>query len=136
VDPPTLDVIMFRRSAHRLAITFFVVSSLLFSQWAVASYVCPAESDPAAMAKMTSSGLPCVIMDKARPALCHEHSAGTAQTFEVAKMPTPSQPMVVQVLQMPLVAAVSEAVAVPATRTPEVRPPPDPIFLSTLRLRV
>jgi hypothetical protein len=127
---------MFRRSAHRLAIAFFVVSSLLFSQWAVASYVCPAESSLAAMAKMTSSGLPCVIMDKARPALCHEHSAGTAQSVEAAKAPTPSLPLVVQVLQMPLVAAISEAGAVPASSTPVVRPPPDPIFLSTLRLRV
>jgi hypothetical protein len=127
---------MFRHPPHRIAVAFFVVFSLLCSQWALASYVCPAEGSPAVVAKMMASAHPCVIADKARPALCHEHSAGTAQSFEAAKLPTPSLPALVQVLEMPLVMVASEATAVPVTSTSEFRPPPDPIFLSTLRLRV
>jgi hypothetical protein len=127
---------MLRRSAHRLAIAILVVVSLLCSQWAVASYVCPAEGGPAAAAKTMAPGHPCVIPDKARPALCHEHSAGTAQSFEAAKLPAASLPMLVQVLEMPRVMVAPEAGADRAIGSSERRPPPEPVFLSTLRLRV
>lgn len=127
---------MLRRSVHRLTTTFFVVLSLLFSQLALANYVCPGQADAAAMAEMMAAGEPCEGMDQAQPVLCHQHSAGAAQSFEAVKLPTASQPMVVQVLVMPLVLDAVEAEALPATSAPEARPPPDPVFLSTLRLRV
>jgi hypothetical protein len=127
---------MLRRSTHRLTTTFFVVLSLLFSQLALANYVCPAQADAAAMAEMMAAGEPCEGMDLAQPVLCHQHSAGAAQSFEAVKLPVASLPMVVQVLVLPLVLDAVEAESLTATSAPEARPPPDPIFLSTLRLRV
>jgi len=113
-----------------------VVLSLLFSQLALASYVCPAQDSAAAMAEMMASGRPCPGMDKVQPALCHEHGAATAQSFEAVKVPAPTLPMIVQVLAQPLVLDADAAIAAPASRAPEARPPPGPVFLSTLRLRV
>jgi len=127
---------MARRSVHRLTTTFFVVLSLLFSQLALASYACPGRIDAEAMSAMMAAGEPCEGMDQAQPTLCHQHSAGTVQSFEAIKLPAASLPVIVQVLELPLVLDVGEAVALPMAATPEARPPPDPLFLSTLRLRV
>lgn len=127
---------MLRRRAHRLTTAFFVVLSLLFSQLAMASYSCPAEAQAAATAEMPASGMPCDGMDKAQPALCHEHSTSAPQSFEAVKLPVASLPMLVQVLELPFVLDAAGAVATPFASTPEARPPPDPLFLSTLRLRV
>jgi hypothetical protein len=127
---------MLRRPFHRLTTTFFVVLSLLFSQLALANYVCPGQADTAAMAEMMAAGEPCEGMDQAQPVLCHQHSAGAAQSFEAVKLPAASVPMVVQVLVLPLVLDEVETAALPVSSTPEARPPPDPLFLSTLRLRV
>ncbi|MCE4555068.1 hypothetical protein LXT13_11615 [Pelomonas sp. P8] len=115
---------------------FFVVLSLLFSQLALASYVCPQLADPAAMAEMMAAGAPCQGMDQDQPGLCAEHSSSAAQSFEAVKVPTVSLPMVVQVLELPLVLDAASARTVPAEATSEAQPPPDPLFLSTLRLRV
>jgi hypothetical protein len=88
------------------------------------------------MAGMNATGTPCDGMDTAQPALCHQQATGAPQSFEAVKVPVPSLPMVIQVLQLPLVLDAAEAVAVAAADTPEARPPPAPLFLSTLRLRV
>ena len=127
---------MLRRPVPRLTAAFFVVLSLLFSQLAMASYSCPAEVNAAAMAGMAASGMPCAGMDKAQPALCHEHSTSAPQSFEAVKLPVASLPMVVQVLELPFVLDAADAFMTPFASTPEARPPPDPLFLSTLRLRV
>jgi hypothetical protein len=127
---------MLRRCAHRLTTAFFVVLSLLFSQLALASYSCPAQGHAAAMSAMAASGIPCDGMDSAQPALCHEHSTNAPQSFEAVKLPVASLPMVVQVLELPFALDAADAVATPFASTPEARPPPDPLFLSTLRLRV
>ena len=127
---------MFSRPFRRLTTTFFVVLSLLFSQLALASYVCPSQADAGAMMAMMAAGEPCEGMDQAQPVLCHQHSVGAAQSFDAVKLPTASLPMVVQVLVLPLVLQAVESVAVPVAAAPEAQPPPDPIFLSTLRLRV
>ena len=127
---------MNRRAIHRLTTTLFVVLSLLFSQLVLANYVCPAEADAAAMAEMMAAGQPCEGMDEAQPVLCHQHSAGAAQSFEAVKLPVATLPMLVQVLVMPSLLQAAETEALPAASAPETRPPPDPIFLSTLRLRV
>lgn len=113
-----------------------MVLSLLFSQLALANYVCPGQSAASAMAEMKAAGEPCQGMDQAQPVLCHQHSVDAAQFFEAVKLPAASVPMVVQVLVLPLLLEAVEAEAMPATSAPEARPPPDPIFLSTLRLRV
>lgn len=127
---------MLRRSTRRLTTAFVVVVSLLFSQLALARYVCPQQADPAAMAAMMAAGQPCEGLDADQPGLCAEHSASAAQSFEAAKVPTLSLPMVVQVLELPLLLDAVEAAAVPAEATTEAQPPPDPLFLATLRLRV
>ncbi len=114
----------------------FAVLSLLFSQLALANYVCPAVTDAVAMARMMAAGEPCEGMDETQPTLCHQHAAGSAQSFEAVKVPAPSLPAIVQVLVVPLVFDTTEAVDVPVAAASEIRPPPDPLFLSTLRLRV
>jgi hypothetical protein len=123
---------MLRHRLHRLTTAFCVVVSLLFSQLALANYVCPEQTEVAVMA----SGMPCEGMDMDQPALCAEHSSSAPQSFESAKAPTPSLPMIVQVLDLPFALDACAARAVPLAATPEAQPPPDPLFLSTLRLRV
>lgn len=127
---------MLRRYGFRLPATLFVVFSLLFSQLALAVYVCPQQSDAEAIAAMMEAGQPCEGMDPEQPVLCHQHSADPAKTFEAVKLPAAAQPAVVQVLELPLVLEAQAPRAVPPTATSEAQPPPDPIFLSTLRLRV
>lgn len=125
-----------RHRVHRLTTAFFVVLSLLFSQLALASYVCPGDAEAAAMAARMASGEPCEGMDEAQPVLCFQHAADAAQSFEAVKVPAPSLPMVVQVLVLPLLLDAVQASARPEAATAETRPPPNPLFLSTLRLRV
>ena len=121
---------------HRFRITFFVVFSLLFSQLALANYVCPAEQDATAMAESMAAGMPCGGTDSEQPALCAEHSAGAPQSVEAAKLPAVSAPMVVHCLEIPLALDDVAARTVAATAHPVAQPPPPPLFLSTLRLRV
>ncbi|MBW8845501.1 MAG: hypothetical protein JF607_11100 [Burkholderiales bacterium] len=127
---------MTRRAARKLTTTFFVVLSLLFSQLALARYVCPQQADVQAMAAMMQSGTPCDGMDPQQPALCHQHTADASQSFETVKLPTASQPLLIQMLELPLVLEAEQASAVPPTAVSEVQPPPDPLYLCTLRLRV
>jgi hypothetical protein len=127
---------MLHRRTHRLTTAFFVVLSLLFSQLALASYVCPQQADAAAMAAMMEAGTPCQGMDPQQPVLCHQHSADPGKTFETAKLPVAFLPAVVQVLELPLVLDAQAALAIVPAAATEVRPPPDPLFLATLRLRV
>ncbi len=127
---------MSRRSAHRLTTTLLVALSLLFAQLALANYVCPGKTDTAAMAEMMASGEPCEGMDPVQPSLCHQHATGPAQTSEVVKLPAASQPAIVQVVVLPAVLDAEMSAAAPIAASSEARPPPGPIFLSTLRLRV
>lgn len=115
---------------------FFVVLSLLFSQLALASYVCPGVAEPAAMAEMMASGEPCEGMDTAQPVLCHQYATSAPQSVEQAKVATPSLPAIIQVLVVPAVLEATSATLLAGTAAPEARPPPEPVFLSTLRLRV
>lgn len=127
---------MLRRRSNRLITALFVVLSLLFSQLALASYVCPQAADAETMAAMMAAGQPCEGMDQAQPALCHEHAAAQAKTFDAVKLPVVGQPTLVQVVELPLALIALQARAVPPAAAWQARPPPDPLFLSTLRLRV
>ncbi|SDE24891.1 hypothetical protein SAMN05444679_119115 [Variovorax sp. CF079] len=131
-----LSAVMCRRSFHRRMTAFFVVLSLLFSQLALANYVCPGAADAVAMAEMMAAGEPCEGMDSAQPVLCHQHAADMSLSFEPVKLATPSLPAIVQVLVVPVVMEAQLAAAIPVAATPEVRPPPGPVFLATRRLRV
>jgi hypothetical protein len=126
-------------SSHRrlrLGTALFLVWSLLFAQLALAQYVCPGQADAEAMARMMAEGQPCEGMDPEQPVLCHQHAADPAKTFEALKLPVASLPAIVQVLEVPLVLQAEAACAVPHPAATEAQPPPDPLFLSTLRLRV
>ena len=124
---------------HRLPTLLLMVVALLFSQWALASYVCPTEAAAAAemeMAMAMAEGEPCQGTDTAQPVLCHQYAADMSLSFEPVKVATPSLPAIVQVLALPLVLA-TEGHALPPQARPETQhPPPDPIFLATRRLRV
>ncbi|WP_077038185.1 hypothetical protein [Pelomonas sp. KK5] len=116
-----------RRSTHRLFTALLVVLSLLFSQLAMARYVCPQQ--------MTAmAGMDCEGMDMDQPTLCHQHAADPGQHFEAAKPATASPPMLLQVIELPPVPEAT--LQFPPAAAPALRPPPDPLFLSTLRLRV
>lgn len=137
-------LLMFRRAAHRLTTTLLVVLSLLFSQLALANYVCPQPAQTPAVGMQMKPGQPCEGMnmraskaaDQDQPVLCHQHCVSASQSFDPVQIPTPSLPAVVQVLMVPLTLddAASEPVAIEDAA--QARPPPDPLFLSTLRLRV
>jgi hypothetical protein len=127
---------MSRQPSNRCMTAFIVVLSLLFSQLALANYVCPGVPDAVAMAEMMAAGEPCSGMDSAQPVLCHQYAADMSLSFEPAKLATPSLPAVIQVLVVPFVLEAQLAAALPVAAPPQARPPPDPLFLSTLRLRV
>jgi hypothetical protein len=124
-----------RRSLHRCLTAVLVVISLLFSQLALARYVCPGVPDAKAMAEMMAAGEPCEGMDAVQPVLCHQHSADMSLSFEPVKVATPSLPAVLHVLVLPLL-LVSEGRLLPPQVQPDQRPPPDPVYLETRRLRV
>ena len=127
---------MLRRRADRLATALFVVFSLRCAQLATDGYVCTRQADIEAMATMAQTSQPCEGMDQQQPALCHQHAADAAQTFEAVKLPVPGLPAVVQVLDLPLVLEAQDARAAAPAASSVARPPPEPLFLSTLRLRV
>ena len=127
---------MLRRLAHRLTVTCYVALSLLFSQLALASYVCPQEQDMTAMAEMAASGVPCEGIDMDQPALCAEHSSGDPQSFEAVKVPTLAPALVVSMLMVSVDLGGDASVPVGGLTPTEDRAPADPLFLSTLRLRV
>ena len=60
----------------------FVILSLLFSQLALAAYVCPVEANPAGMAEMMAAGMPCDGVGAAQPGLCHQHGVDLQRLFE------------------------------------------------------
>lgn len=123
-----------RRPFQRRLTSTFMVVSLLFAQLALANYVCPGAGS-GSMSDMMAA--PCAGMDMAAPVLCHQYAADSAQSFEAAKLATPTQPILVQLLVLPIVPDSARALAMPVGNDrPEIRPPPDPIFLQTLRLRV
>ena len=129
---------MFSRSARRFSTAILVVLSLLFSQLALANYVCPTGmAGEQAMMEM-APGEPCEGMasDQDQPVLCLQHCTNAPQSFDAVKLPTVSLPAVVQVLVVPLAidAAAQEAQAYAGQG--DAQPPPEPVFLSTLRLRV
>ena len=124
-----------RRLLGRKTIVF-VVLSLLLSQLALANYLCPAQVPTPPMAAMMAAGVPCEEMDTTQPALCHQHAADPGQVVQAAQVLAPSLPALIQVLVFAPLSSVTASVAVPRASTPEAQPPPDPIFLATLRLRV
>jgi hypothetical protein len=134
---------MARCSARRIVTTLLVVLSL-FSQLALASYRCPSGPSPASapMAMEMAPGEPCqgmataVEMDEQQPVLCHQHCINAPQTFDPLKVPALSLPAVVHVLVVPMVLGDTGSELALSGDAGQARPPPQPLLLSTLRLRV
>jgi hypothetical protein len=129
---------MFRRAASRLGTTVLVVLALLFSQLALASYICAGATGDEPAAMEMANGEPCarMVAQADESALCHQHCADAPQSFDGVKLPSPSLPAVVQVVVLPLALHV-DARHTLATADGGLAPrPPEPVFLSTLRLRV
>jgi hypothetical protein len=124
------------RQRSRCLTSWFVVTALLFSQLALASYVCPGLSAQERMSERMAAGLPCDGEDSTMPVLCHQHATDASQSFEMARLAAPSLPVVAQMLVVPASQDVARPLVVPFGERPEARPPPDPLFLLTLRLRV
>lgn len=125
-----------RRHLHRLSTTFLVVLALLFSQLALASYIC-AVIPAASQANMEMpGGEPCEGMDAEQPNLCFQHCSDAPQNVDPLKVPTAGVPAVAQVAVIHLVLGDTLDRAHRARSRPETLAPPDPLFLSTLRLRV
>jgi hypothetical protein len=137
---------MVRRSVQRLTTTLIVVLSLLFSQLALANYVCPEPAhSPAEMPAMQMGARePCESMgmaagmeqDQDQPVLCHQHCTNAPQSFDPVNLPAVSLPAVVQGFMVPLLFQPAAADLRAYGDVGQARPPPDPLFLSTLRLRV
>lgn len=130
---------MFRRSVRRLTTSLLVVFSLLLAQLALANYVCPTGASGEMQAVMEMApGQPCEGMaaDQDQPALCLQHCTNAPQSSDGLKLPTVSLPAVVQVFLVPFVIDVAELEAHAYALAREPYPPPEPVFLSTLRLRV
>ena len=129
-------MLMSHRTPRCLSTAILVVLSLLFSQLSLAGYVCPKQQDAAAMAEMMAAGESCAGMDDEQPALCAEYSAGSPQSAETVKVPVLAAPVVIQVAELPFRLQALAARAVPRSAAHQGRPPPEPLFLSTLRLPV
>ena len=111
----------------------FVVIALVFAQVAIAAYVCG--QDALAAAQMAAMGEPCEGMDTDQPALCQQVASDPSQSFEQLKLAAPTLPAVLTVVVLPALVSLDQRAA-PGVFAPVLRPPPDPLFLSTLRLRV
>ncbi|MDB5861745.1 MAG: hypothetical protein JWQ76_5434 [Ramlibacter sp.] len=133
-------MLMHRRRLHRLTTTLLVVLSLLFAQLALANYACPGAVDEAMdmSAMEMAPGEPCqgMEMDQRQPVLCHQHCLDAPQSFDPLEMPAVSLPAVVQILVVPLPLDSATGESSRHADGDQTRPPPDPLFLATLRLRV
>jgi hypothetical protein len=143
----TLPLVMHRLSRpHRSLTAFLAVLALLWSQLALAAYACPGtgeNSAASAMSERMAAGEPCDGMtgtvEAAQPALCHQHCADAPQSAATAQLPMPMLPMLLQAWPAPWrLVHLALAAPLPAQRSAGValRPPPNPLFLATSRLRV
>lgn len=84
---------MLLRLRNRLLTVLFALLSLLFMQFAMASYVCPGvTSKVSEIAAMADAGMPCTpamapTMDDVQPSLCHAHCKADPQTAYKSQVP-------------------------------------------------
>jgi hypothetical protein len=144
----TLHMPMYRRQARRLTATMFVVFALLFSQLALANFVCASQSSPAVPAAASGMDMAMAMapdtlceemggdLDKGQPVLCHQHCTNAPQSVDPFNVPTVSPPAVLYAFVVPLALDAGADESAVHADLGQFRPPPDPVFLSTLRLRV
>lgn len=84
---------MSTKQRHRLITVLFALFSLLFSQFALATYVCPLDAAKADMAAMAEAAMPCagdMAQDTEQPGLCHAHCQSQEQSADKVQSPSPS----------------------------------------------
>jgi len=106
----------------RLLIALFTLCALLFTQGALAAYLCPGLADVLEVAQMAQAQMPCaegmaVAMDEQQPALCHAHCQTAQGTLE------PSQHGQLQAAALPAVAVLTIAAAPVVARGDAPRQP-------------
>ena len=127
---------MLRRHFHRCLTAIVVALAMLASPLALANYRCAGPFDAAMMAAMANTGVPCPGMDRAESALCQLDPGETMGAFQELRLPVAFLAVLMHVLELPRATEADGAEAIPVAATAEAQPPPDPLFLSTLRLRV
>lgn len=120
-------------SALRRVVACLTLLSLLFTQLALAAYVCPAS--PAVMASVGAElalshieATPCHQQDKDQPALCHAHAADAGSKLSLDKPNTPDVPafLPVRMAQTILVLLVPDTSYQVSTRTRAAFSPNEP----------
>jgi hypothetical protein len=129
---------MLRRRLHRCLTAIVVALAVLASPLALARYLCQGQPDAVMMAAMAKAGLPCAGADQTEPVLCQPHPDDSMAAFQALRLPAGPVPVfaLLHALQWPAAIEPAGAEAIPVAATAEAQPPPDPLFLSTLRLRV
>jgi hypothetical protein len=125
---------MTRRTRHRLRVALMVVFCLLFQQMALAAYLCPQESEPAAPVA-TAGHCDDMDMEQVRedPGLCDKHcNPDRVVVVEAAKLSVP--PLALPPPDMTLATVVPrEHVALRVDVSAGwVRPPPRLLFCTLL----
>lgn len=115
-----------------------MVVALLFSQLALANYLCPTASPASESAMEMAPGEPCggMASDESLPVLCYQHCADAPQWLDTTKVVVPTLPAVVHVLELPSPLVFAEGATHFCATSDSTPSPPEPVFLSTLRLRV
>lgn len=128
---------MWRRRVRQPLTAILAVCLLLFAQLALAGYLCPQFTPTQSQAPMVMDGdMPCEGMDASQPALCHAHCTDDGATVVSLNAPAVAPPAVHDLLTLTLARLVEQAERKPLATEPAAQPPPEPLFLSTLRLRV
>ena len=124
----------YRKRSRRMT-SWIVVVAMLFSQFALASYACTGNSAEGRMSDRMDSGMPCDGDDPSSPVLCHQHAVDASQSFELSKVAAPTLPVLLHMFVLPSLNDWARPLLLPFGERPEAQPPPDPLFLQTLRLR-
>ena len=78
---------MFRNFRHRMITVLLALTSLLFSQLAVAAYICPGLGSNAAQASMPCADAAAMAADESQPNLCRAHCQAGQQKADNYQQP-------------------------------------------------
>ena len=125
-----------RRLSRRCLTSWLVVVSLLFSQLALASYVCPALSAGERMGERMAAGLPCDGDDPSTPVSVTSTRPMRRNRSSWRRSRRRACLQSCRCSSSHRLHDSARSATVAFGDRPEARPPPDPVFLQTLRLRV
>ena len=118
----------------RVRVVAVAIFALLFAQWSVAAYACPASAPPAA--EMTDcAGMMMSQLDPAAPNLCAEHCQYENQSDQPRTPATPAASLV-SLYTVPPVPALAEPIwrGILSSGLLTARPPPHTILHCCFRI--